>query len=127
MVRLRVLAGSSAGLCFDAAQLPIRVGRGSGHDLTLDEPGVWPGHCLITREQNDLLIQAGPEALVSVNDAPVQQTLLRNGDIISLGAVKLRFGFVPVRQRPLRGRECLIWMALAGLVACEIGVAYSLW
>jgi pSer/pThr/pTyr-binding forkhead associated (FHA) protein len=127
MVRLEVLAGTRTGVCFSSTSLPIRVGRAADDDLTLDEPGVWPSHFSIQREKNDLFIHVGPNALLSINGESVQQSPLRNGDIISLGAIKLQFGFAPVRQASLLWRERLTWVALAGLAFCEIAVAYLLW
>ena len=127
MVRLEVLAGIRAGGCFSSTSLPIRVGRAADNDLALDEPGVWPSHFSIQREKNDLFLHVGPNALVSVNGESVQQALLRNGDVIGLGAIKLQFGFAPVRQSSLLWRERLTWVALAGLAVSEIAVAYLLW
>jgi pSer/pThr/pTyr-binding forkhead associated (FHA) protein len=127
MVRLQVLAGDRTGVCFSSAQFPIRVGRAAESDFVLDEPGVWPRHFSIQREENELVIHVGPEALLCINGAPVQQAALRNGDVISFGGIKLQFGFTPVRQSSLKWRERLTWAALAGLALGEIAVAYILW
>jgi hypothetical protein len=127
MVRLEVLAGTRAGVCFSSTRLPLQVGRTAGNDLTLDEPGVWPSHFSIAREENDLVIHVGPEPLLTVNGETVRRAALRNGDIICLGAIKLRFGFAPVRQSSLIWRERLTWVGIAALALGEIAVAYALW
>ena len=127
MVRLHVVAGNRSGFCFSSSRLPIRVGRASDNDLTLDDPGIWPMHFSIAREKNDLTIHVGPDALLSINSEPVQKALLRNGDVISIGSIKLQFGFTPVRQTSLIWRERATWAALAVLAFSEIAVAYTLW
>ena len=126
MVRLEILSGSRAGVCFTLSRFPIRVGRAPDNDVTLDEPGVWPGHFSIRREANDLVAQVGPDALISINGDAVQQSPLRNGDIITVGAIKLQFGFTAVRQSSLAWRERVTWAALAALAFGEVAVAYAL-
>jgi hypothetical protein len=74
-----------------------------------------------------LILCAGPDAILSVNGEGTQRAPLRNGDIISIGATKLRFGFTPVRQSSHAWRERLTWVALAGMALGEIAVAYAFW
>ena len=113
MVQLQILSGKRAGAQFTAARLPMLIGRASGADLSLEEPGVWPRHFRITRQGPQLVCQAEPSALLSVNGVPVDQAVLRNGDVISIGALKIQFALSPVRQSSLRAREGLTWAALA--------------
>jgi hypothetical protein len=126
MVRLDVLAGTKAGSTADCSGFPISLGRASEDDLKLEDAGVFPAHCSIHRQRNDLILQAAAEALVTVNGEAVQQAALRNGDIIGLGAAKLRFGFMPVRQTSLAWREWLTWLGLAALVLGEVAIASSI-
>jgi hypothetical protein len=67
------------------------------------------------------------EAFVAVNGQRLEQPLvLRNGDVIELGAVKLRFGLSPTRQRSLRFREAVTWIALAALCLGQVALIYWL-
>lgn len=50
-----------------------------------------------------------------VNQTPVQTARLRNGDIITAGAVKLSFRLAPTNQRGLRLRETLAWGLIIGV------------
>jgi hypothetical protein len=64
--------------------------------------------------------------LLQVNDAPVRRAVLRNGDVISLGALKIRFSLGPVRQSSLAPREWLTWLALAALCLGQVALVYWL-
>jgi predicted component of type VI protein secretion system len=126
MVQLQILSGTRAGAQFTAARLPLQIGRAADADLSLEEPGVWPRHCQIARQGRDLVCQAQAGALLSVNGVPADQAILRNGDVISIGALKIAFALSPVRQASLRPRECLTWAALAILCLGQIALIYRL-
>lgn len=95
-------------------------------ELPLEEPGVWQRHFQINWRPEGLLIEAEPEVLLNVNDSPTQRAVLRNGDILTLGALKIRFSFSPVRQSSLALRECLTWMALGALCLGQVALVYLL-
>ncbi len=61
-----------------------------------------------------------------VNHQPVQTALLRNGDVITLGSVKLRFWLAAARQRSLRLREWFVWVLLLVVVLCQFVLIYRL-
>jgi hypothetical protein len=73
-----------------------------------------------------LLCQAEPSALLSVNGVRVEQAVLRSGDVISIGALKIQFALSPVRQSGLRAREWLTWAALALLCLGQVVLIYRL-
>lgn len=102
------------------------VGRAADGDLSLEEPGVWPRHFQITRQGRDLVCQAEPNALLSVNGVQVDRAVLRNGDVISIGALKIQFALSPVRQSSLRPCEWLTWAALALLCLSQVVLIYRL-
>jgi len=52
--------------------------------------------------------------------------ILRNGDLIELGSAQLRFWFARTRQKTLRLREALTWIALVMLFGTQIGLIYLL-
>ncbi len=78
--------------------------------MSLDESGVWPRHFQIVWLPQGLMLEADPDALVSVNDAVVRQSALRNGDVITLGSLKIRFSLSAVRQSSITFREWLTWI-----------------
>lgn len=92
---------------------PCHVGRTAGNDLQLDDAGVWDRHLALECQRSEgFKLVAAPEALVAVNNQPVQTARLRNGDIITVGSVKLQFWLATVRQRGLRLRELFVWALL---------------
>jgi hypothetical protein len=71
-------------------------------------------------------LTASPDALVAVNGHTVQQAVLKNGDMIEAGAVQLQFWLSATQQYPLKFRERLTWVLLAGLFAGQIALIYWL-
>src|SRR5206468_11758265 len=107
-------SGKMAGVDYVARRFPFRVGRSASAELHLEDAGVWDDHLsfALGADQNiELTIQSG--ALATVNGQNVSSASLRNGDLISIGAVTLRFGLSPTRQKGLRLREGLVWTGLA--------------
>lgn len=126
MVQLQILSGNRTGTKFRGNHFPIRVGRADGADLSLDEPGVWPRHFQIVWQPEGLILEAEPDALISVNNAAVGRAVLRNGDIITLGALKIRFSLSSVRQSSMAAREWLTWIGLGGLCLGQVALVYLL-
>src|ERR1700677_1095952 len=126
MVQLQILCGSRRGAGFCGARFPIRVGRAPDSDLCVEEPGVWPRHFHILWEPEGLLVEAEADALLEINGVAAQRALLRNGDVITVGALKIRFSFSAVRQSSLRLREGLTWICLAGLCAGQAALVWLL-
>jgi len=73
-----------------------------------------------------LVLEVEPDALASVNGVPMPRALLRNGDIITLGGVTLRFSLSPVRQSSAALIEWLTWIALGLLCLGQMAVIYRL-
>jgi hypothetical protein len=129
MVLLKILSGNKTGTewHYQESRFPIQIGRASTSQLSLEENGVWDKHCEIDlRSPDGFLLNAAPNAFVSVNGNKVEQAVLRSGDLIELGAVKLRFGLGPVEQRNLLTRELLTWIALAAISLLQVMLIYRL-
>jgi hypothetical protein len=126
VVQLQLLSGRQSGAVFRSARFPIRAGREPGLELPLEEPGVWQRHFLIDWRAEGLVLEVEPQALLNLNDAPVQRAVLRNGDILTLGALKIRFSLSPVRQSSLASREWLTWIALGALCLGQVALVYWL-
>ena len=58
------------------------------------------------------MLQTIDQALASVNNQPTSSVRLRNGDVISFGAVKVQFWLSAPKQRGLRLREWSTWVLL---------------
>lgn len=127
MVLFKILSGKKAGASWAARRFPVRVGRAPANDLQLEDAGIWDEHLLLSfQPQSGFLLSTRGEALASVNGQPVQETLLRNGDTLQLGSVRLQFWLADTRQSGLLIREWLTWTAIAGICLGQVGIIYWL-
>ena len=125
MVRLTILSGKMAGTEHSARHFPFRLGRSASADLRLEDDGVWERHAELALDAaTGFVLSAQSGALVSVNGRPCREAVLRNGDEMDLGALKLRFWIGPTRQRSLRLREWLTWMAFLLITAAQLFLIY---
>lgn len=127
MVQLDILSGKQAGTQWVARRFPFQLGRSPQVALVLEEPGVWDRHAeFALRPGEGVMVFATTDASITVNGQPVRQAVLRNGDLIEAGSVKLRFGLAPTRQHSLRLREAMTWLALAALCLGQVALIYWL-
>lgn len=125
MVQLKILSGKKAGTVWLARHFPVRVGRDPSCDLQLEEPGVWNEHFQIGLNSSvGFVIETQPDALVTANGRPVQRGVLRNGDTLEIGALKLQFWVSEARQRGLRCAEWFVWAVILAVSLGEIALAY---
>ena len=128
MIQLAVLSfRKGTPPVFVAKHLPVTVGRRIGCDFRLQEDGVWDQHLrLQVIDSNQIGLAAADGAHTAVNGEPVREAVLRNGDVIEIGGVQMRFGLGPVRQRGLTFREAFTWAALIALCASQVVLIYTL-
>lgn len=108
-------------------RFPFLVGRSAEAGLALDDPGVWDRHATLEfRPGEGFFVRAHEHALVSVNQEPVSEARLRNGDLLQCGSARIRFWLAALPQRSLRLRETLTWVAWAALFAAQLGLVYFL-
>jgi hypothetical protein len=127
MVQLRILSGNKAGHIFVARHFPVRIGRAANSDLQLEEPGVWEQHVVLQLAPSEgfLIIPQG-EALVRINEQPVQLAVLCNGDTIELGGARLQFWLGETSQQGIRLRETLTWLGLGAICLGQVALIYWL-
>lgn len=127
MVQLGILSGKQAGVFWAARRFPVQIGRAPSADLRLEEDGVWDKHLLLQlRRADGFVLTAQPNALVAVNGQAVQEAVLRNGDTIELGAVRLQFWLGEARQYGLRLREFLAWLGIAAVFLSQAALIWWL-
>lgn len=120
MVLLTALAGGSKVGAQVIRQFPYRVGRSASADWRLEAPGVWDQHFEVDFVPGDgFVLSTGKEALTLVNGTRVDRAVLRNGDCIECGALRLLFALSPVEQRGLKLREQLTWLGVLLLTLAE--------
>ena len=127
MIELAVVSDAAAGRRFHSDAALIRLGRQVGLEVVLVEPGVWETHAEIFRDATGaFVVRPMRQALVTINAQLTQEHRLRNGDIVGLGAVRLRFGIRPAPQRSLKVREAIIWAVTAGSALAGVAVMLGL-
>jgi pSer/pThr/pTyr-binding forkhead associated (FHA) protein len=127
MVQLKVLSGKKAGTTWVARRFPVRIGRSSTADLQLEESGVWDQHLQLDFDlEEGIVLSAQPDALATVNDQPVRQAVLRNGDVIDIGSLRMQFWLSETHQAGLRVREGLTWAGIAAISLGQIGLIHWL-
>jgi predicted component of type VI protein secretion system len=127
VIQLDVISGKSAGRSLVRQRLPVVVGRDTGVDLQLDEPGIWGRHLEVALGPDGTFV-ARPQSpgIAWVNGEPAAETRLRNGDLIELGPAKLRFSLSATRQVSFRAREFFTWTAVGLLCLAQVLVIYLL-
>ncbi len=127
MVQFKVLSGKLAGTERVARQFPFRIGRSAAADLRLEEAGVWDEHLEVTFDPaSGFVLTAHPNAIAAINGQPFQRAVLRNGDAIEIGALRIRFWLAETRQASLRVREWLTWTGFTLITAGQLGLIYWL-
>ena len=110
-----------------ARHFPFCVGRSPAADWRVEDSGVWDQHLTLSlRPDKTIEMTPQPGALVSVNGNVVSTALLRNGDVIGMGAAQIYFALSPTRQKGLGLRESLVWAGLVVVALLEVGLIYWL-
>lgn len=127
MIQFQILSGQQAGRDIVVRLFPFTVGRGAEADFQSNDAGVWDRHLSIQFQRGaGYVFAAQPDALVLVNGERAETGLLRNGDLIELGSMRLRFWLARTRQNSLRWREVITWAALFALFAAQIALIWRL-
>ena len=127
MIQLRVVSGAKAGDQFICGEFPVTIGRAADSGFVLQDAGVWDHHAeLNLSNECDFHFRVFRDAIASVNGSPTREAIIRNGDILELGAARLQFWFCQTRQGSLRIREALTWAGLVILSAAQVALIWSL-
>lgn len=127
MLQLQILSGKQAGVTFNARLFPVRIGRHSANELRLDDDGVWDSHLNISLHPAEgFTLTAHPGALLNVNSESIQTARLRNGDIITVGSVRLAFRIGETTQPGLGVSEAFVWLLVTVVTVIEVGLVYWL-
>jgi pSer/pThr/pTyr-binding forkhead associated (FHA) protein len=127
MIQLNILSGKQAGSQPVARRFPFRIGRAAGNELQLEDDGVWDRHLTLEfQPQSGFHLATSPDAIATVNGEPVQNKILRNGDTLMVGSVKIQFWLAAARQGSLLAREFFVWALIAAVTVAELILVYWL-
>jgi hypothetical protein len=127
MVQLKVLSGTQVGLTHSVEQFPCLLGRQSPSNLCFEESGIWDRHVeLALHENGSFSLRSFPNASVAINGHNVEQAMLKNGDVIQFGGVKLQFWLAETQQHSLRLREIFSCIGFSAVCLAQVYVIYLL-
>jgi predicted component of type VI protein secretion system len=127
MLQVSILSGKTAGTEWVARRFPVVIGRAANCDLKLEEDGVWDQHLHLHFHRDEgFILETAPHALATLNGQTLQRIVLRNGDVVELGSVKVQFSLSKTIQSGLRFREALTWIAIGAISLGQIGLIYWL-
>ena len=127
MVQFKIVSGKMAGAEQVARRFPFRIGRSSAADLQLQDDGIWEQHLELAFDPAaGFVLRTQPNAIAAINGQPFQEAILRNGDAIEIGALKMRFWLGETSQFSLTIREWLTWAAFILIFALQIFLIYRL-
>jgi len=127
MIQLKILSGKKAGSSLVARRFPVRIGRASSANLQFEEDGVWDQHLRLDfKPREGFLLSPEPNALATIDGESLEPRLLRNGDTVEIGALKIQFWLSDTRQRGLGFREWLTWLSIAAISFGQIAAIYVL-
>jgi len=127
MVLFRVLSGKQAGATQQIARLPLVIGRHASVGFRLEEEGVLQEHLRLDVEPGEgFILTVLADGLAVLNGHPLKRSLVRNGDVIQLGAATVQFWLSATRQRSYQGWENALWVGLAAFCAAQILLIYQL-
>ena len=127
MIQFKILSGKTAGTNWAARRFPVLIGRAESSDLRLVEPGVWDTHAVLSLgDEGGFILKSDQSALMRVNSQSTSESVLRNGDLIELGSVKVQFWLSAARQSRLRFSETLAWATIVLVTVGQIMLLYWL-
>ncbi len=124
MIQLHISTGKTAGDHHVVRHFPFHIGRSAGSDLRLEESGVWDQHLQLDFDPaQGFVLNTQPSAIAHVNGWPISAAvILRNGDSIEIGSVKICFWLGETTQSRLRFHENLVWFTLSAVTAAQVGL-----
>jgi ABC transport system ATP-binding/permease protein len=123
--RLLVLGGRLQGTLFTIGRSEVRIGKDPAAELSLPHRGLADFQCkLVQTAGGEWHVQELGKTSVRVNGLAHADTPLRDGDVLELAGLRLRFvgPGAPVPQLPTRAKSRLPWLAasLAGLALLAV-------
>jgi len=90
--RLLAIGGAGSGEVHALRKEQITLGRAAGNDIVIADPQVSRRHAIITRRQDGFVVaDLRSTNGISINGHRVEEGLLDEGDILTLGSTNFRF------------------------------------
>ncbi len=96
MAYLVVTEGEGSGTVYELSKEQVTMGRATGNDIVLGDPQVSRRHAMITRRPDSFLVaDLHSTNGTLINGHKVEEGLLDEGDILTLGSTNFRFTLHP--------------------------------
>ena len=128
LAQLTTLSGSRKQHNLESEHFPVLVGRDAKCGVRLTAKGVWKRHVIIDLgNEGGFVLRPEKNASTLINNEPLKSPRrLRNGDIITVGSVKLQFWLGRPRQRSMEGRELIFWVLLEAMLLAQVWLIWKL-
>ena len=114
-ITIKVLSGPAEKGQYSFRDFPITIGRRLDNDVAISDPSVSRYHCQIVRLGGSLrVVDLGSQNGIRVNDRNVQQEVLSDGDLLSVGGATL-FVQTGTRSSKPRGEPTRADNVLSGM------------
>ena len=126
LAQLTILSGNGKRHNLEANHFPVLIGRGEKCGVQLKAKGVWKRHVMLDLgNEGGFVLRPEKDASTLINNESLKSARrLRNGDIITVGSVKLQFWLGRPRQRSMEGRELVFWLMLYVILVAQ---AWLIW
>ncbi len=132
--RLVVLNTDFVGREFACIRAQLTIGRTDDNDIAIDHRSLSQNHCKLVRDQQGdwrVIDLASTNGLL-VNGETYQQSVLKAGDVLELGHVKLKFVragehvSLPAEtdETESQGTKAPMWVGVAALVLAAVAIGY---
>jgi len=100
--KLVVIAGADEGSVHELVEgAVVNIGRADTADFRVSDPAVSRGHCVVTFAEGEAMIKdSGSRTGTRVNGKAITDHILKPGEIIGIGGVKIRYEATLPRPKP---------------------------
>jgi len=131
LVTLRIVDGADRGRVFENLPTPVSVGREEGNSIRLNDERVSRFHLKIQEDRGRLVLtDLASTNGTKVNGEPVQVTIVRPGDVVTLGKTVMLVGSreeIAQRLADVRKAQTAAGKSAAGQPDSESSSASSSW
>ena len=126
LAQLTILSDNGKRHNLEANHFPVLIGRDAKCGVQLKAKGVWKRHVMLDLgKEGGFVLRPEKDASTLINNESLKSARrLRNGDIISVGSVKLQFWLGRPRQRSMEGREFVFWLMMYVILVVQ---AWLIW
>ena len=103
--KLKIISEQNRGTVFDLKKKRYTCGRNNSNDIVFSDASISSNHCELLKDKDSYIVRDIESANgTSVNDVLIDEKVLKNNDIITIGGVKLLFD-AEISEGVIEGKE----------------------